>query len=172
MPDKEMVTSSACQPDLRFGKAERLRHKRLVDRLFREGKSFYAYPLRVVYVVDSDRNMLENFKSRRGSEDADVSERMNRMRVASLQMMVSIPKRKMRHAVDRVWLRRRVREAWRLSRVPLREALTESGLAMSVGLMYVGSEKLGYKVISHRMSHIIAKLEAVVAAMKDKEEGE
>lgn len=155
--------------DLRMGKEERLRHKRLVDRLFGEGKSFYAYPLRVVYVVSSAEETLTGFSSRHLPEASDASGCLDLMKIGSLQVMVSVPKRKMRHAVDRVWLRRRVREAWRLSRVELREMLREKGLTMSVALVYVSDEKHPYRVISQRMVHIMDRLAASVAG---KEGGE
>lgn len=157
---------------LGMGKSERLRHKRLVDRLFREGKSFYAYPLRVVYVVAPAEKAVGSFKSRHIPEGGDAAERLRRMNIESLQMMVNIPKRKMRHAVDRVRLRRLVREAWRLSRVPLRGHLSDSGLSMSVALLYVSNEKLPYRVISQRMTHIMSRLEAAAADAAGKGEAQ
>lgn len=144
-------------------KAERLRHKRLVDRLFREGKSFYSYPLRVVYLLDSPEGMLSSFKSRGKSDDREPCDKLRQMRIDSLQMLVNVPKRKMRHAVDRVWLRRRIREAWRLSRCGLKSQLSQTGKVLSVAIVYVGTEKKPYSTIAQRMSHILSRLETSLA---------
>ncbi len=40
--------------------------------------------------------------------------------VGALQMLVTVPKKKRRRAVDRVLMRRRIREAYRINRRPLR----------------------------------------------------
>lgn len=154
---EEVHTDELCG-SLRMRKPERLRHKRLVDRLFSRGRSFYAYPLKVVYLLDSLDDLLAEFKSRRDEEQRPVVQRLAEMRIEHLQMLVTVPKRKMRHAVDRVWLRRRVKEAWRLSRVALRERLKEHHRTMSVALVYVGNEKHPYATIEKKMQQIMERL--------------
>ena len=71
-----------------------------IDALFMRGadaEAILAYPLRVVWRVNSARK-------------ADVD---------TPKFLISVPKRRMRHAVDRVLLRRRVRESYRLNRPEL-----------------------------------------------------
>ena len=71
---------------LRLDKREKLRGKTRVDGIFVAGTSVIAYPLRAVFMVERDT----------GGE------------TAAARFLVSIPKKKIRHAVDRVLLRRRV----------------------------------------------------------------
>lgn len=142
-----------------MGKGEKLRHRRLIDRLFAGGRSKYAYPLRAIYTVSSVGEVASCFRSRTGKAEAAA---LAAMRIDNLQFLVSVPKRKQHRAVDRVWLRRRIREAWRLSRGPLRARLRDSGLAMSVAFVYVGSQKLEYAALHSRILKIMEHLLKVV----------
>ena len=73
-----------------FHKYERLCSRRLIDDLFAGGaKSFSVFPLRAV------------FKHGEG---------------ANTQVLVSVSKRRLRHAVDRNRAKRQVREAYRLNK--------------------------------------------------------
>ena len=84
-----------------FSKAERLCSKKLIERLFSGGnKSFPAFPLRVVYM----------------SLSADESE-------ADVSILISVPKKRFKHAVDRNRVKRQVREAYRLNKHILLDAL-------------------------------------------------
>lgn len=84
-----------------FSKAERLCSKKLIERLFGgEGKSFPAFPLRVVYMPLTEEEMA-----------ADVS------------ILVSVPKKRFKRAVKRNRVKRQVREAYRRNKHILTEAL-------------------------------------------------
>lgn len=157
-----------------MGKAEKLRHKRLVDRLFAAGKSVYAYPLRAVWLVEPMADTIATFRSHHIPDEGSPSERLKMMRIDALQFLISVPKRKQHHAVDRVWLRRRIREAWRLQRSPLKQYLQQHELTMSVALIYVEDTKLEYADIAVRIGKIVTKLEkkAHIAAGDISDSGE
>ena len=145
-----------------FGKSERLCHTRLADRVFRQGKSFYAFPLRVIYTLESSDETSGLFKPSRFGEEANAQLRLAKMGIAPLQVMLTVPKRKMRRAVDRVRLRRLMREAWRIARIPLRDLLLDKGLVMNVALIYSGDEMASYSVIEKKMSKVMSRLTEAV----------
>lgn len=147
---------------LKFPKQERLRHKRLVDRVFSEGKSIYAYPLRMVYCIDTRSSQLAVFRSRHIPEGATPADTLDNMRIAPLQMMISVPKRKMKHAVDRVLLRRRIREAWRLTRASIHKTISGTDIACSVAIIYVGNEIHDYHTIEAKIRKLIDTLQASI----------
>ncbi len=95
--------------DLSFDKSCRLHLKSMVDNLFSRGKTFYDFPLRLTWIALSQEEADSLF---RAGCPADVG---------ALQMLVTVPKKKRRRAVDRVLMRRRIREAYRINRRPLED---------------------------------------------------
>lgn len=133
---------------LRMGKSERLHHRTLVEGLFAEGKSMYEFPLRMVW-------------RRMPAEKLDSSFRNGRPAgIAPVQMMVTIPKKKRRHAVDRVLMRRRIREAYRLNRMPMREALAQlpADGFLQIAFIYLHNENAEYAELEPKMQKLLAKL--------------
>lgn len=131
-----------------FPKSERLRYKALVDTLFTKGKSIYEYPLRLVYRPLSEEELQDTFRI--AVPDG----------IAPLQVLITIPKKRRRHAIDRVLMRRRVREAWRLQRRPLRQGIEENPRlrTVSVALIYMSNENIPTSEISNKISTLIKKL--------------
>lgn len=98
-----------------FSKAERLCSKKLIERLFGgEGKSFPAFPLRVVYMPLSEEEVA-----------ADVS------------ILVSVPKKRFKRAVKRNRVKRQVREAYRRNKHILTEALAAQEGAPRMALAFI-----------------------------------
>lgn len=99
-----------------FPKAQKLCSQKLADRLFTQPRrhSAIAYPLRVVWLK---------------REAAD--------RACPLQLLISVPKRHLKHAVDRNRAKRQVREAYRLQKESLEQRLAQSGAALAIALLWV-----------------------------------
>lgn len=92
-----------------FTKKERICSKLLIDKLFSGGnQSTAVYPLRAVYMSTE-------------KDDTPVS------------VLISVPKRKFRHAVDRNRMKRQIREAYRLNKHILWDKLenTPQGIAIA-----------------------------------------
>lgn len=88
------MTPSACTPApmaCGLSKSERIVSRSLVDKMFGGGssRSMSAYPLRLVYMKMEQRDG------------------------AQAQILVSVPKKHFKHAVDRNRVKRQVREAYR-----------------------------------------------------------
>ncbi|KAA3440791.1 ribonuclease P protein component [Rufibacter hautae] len=111
----------------RFPKEERLRSKKLIEQLFREGSSFNSYPLRFVALQVP------------GSAELPV------------QVLVSVSKRSFKKAVDRNRIKRQMREAYRLHKHTLSKANPEGG-TWCIGILYIGKEKSPFNVISKKLN--------------------
>lgn len=120
---------------LRLYKKEKLCSAVAIDTLFGRGagvNSALAYPLRAVW----------RHNPRRHSD-------------APIAFVVSVPKRRLRHAVDRVAMRRKIREAYRLSRSSL--TLPE-GARYDVAFIYVADRLTDYRSVERAIDRLTRKI--------------
>jgi len=109
-------------------KAERLNSKIVIDRLFSGCNSAMAvFPLRVVWSV-----------SERGLDEADVP---------PVRMLVSVPKKRFRHAVDRNRMKRQVREAFRLNKGVLWKALDGTNKRIDLAFICITDKLMSSQVV-------------------------
>lgn len=123
--------------NFRLYKREKLCSHAAIDAMFAAGNGLIAYPLRAVYCW---REPLCG--------------------AAQARFMITIPKKKIRTAVGRVALRRRVREAYRLNRPLLLPALQQAGRQLDVAFIYLSSSPKPYAVIQEKMQEILTKIAA------------
>jgi len=121
--------------DYRLPKPAKLCSQTAIDRLFaqRDAKGALAYPLRAVW-----------------------GENHNRLRGDAVQFLISVPKKRIRHAVDRVTLRRRIRETYRLNR----QDYFPDTLPAPVDILfvYVGNTLEPYARINASMKRLLHKI--------------
>ena len=118
-----------------FHRDERLKSRKVIGMLFKEGKTFGQYPLRVVYMPVEERR--SDFPA---------------------QFTVSVPKKKFPKAVSRNRIRRQVREAWRLNKHRLYRALRGKEQQYALLVIYVAQEALPYEEIERAMQQMIRRL--------------
>lgn len=132
----------------KLGKECRLRLKSLADGLFEKGESIYDFPLRMSYRILTREELDATFR------------KLKPEGIGKIQMLVTVPKKKRRHAVDRVLLRRRIREAYRINRHILTEALADRKDigTLSVAFIYIHGENCDYHLIEKKMVRMLTKL--------------
>jgi ribonuclease P protein component len=123
----------------KFGlyKKEKLCSSRAVEILFSPGGAEFSrlcYPLRAV----ARRNALRK-------SDAPVA------------FLITVPKKRLRHAVDRVQMRRRIRESYRLNHHDYPVADSER---IDLGLVYVADKLMPYSAVEKAMKKILSELSA------------
>ena len=119
------------EPKYTLNKSERLCSKKLIERLFGGGnKSFPTFPIRVVYMY------LEAEET-----SADIS------------VLISVPKKRFKHAVKRNRVKRQIREAYRHHKHILIDALQASEQPKKMALAFIWldnklhqTEAVSYKV--------------------------
>jgi len=119
-------------PKFGFRPSERLKSRRLIQALFKQGQSFSKYPIRLVYMPVTDPSLP-----------------------SPVQCTVSVPKRRFRRAAHRNRIRRQVREAWRLHKTALYQQLEGHDTTYAFMLLYVGKEALPFADIDRSMKRII-----------------
>lgn len=147
MTDLE-VTSNTQNERLTLRKSAKLRHRTLVQDLFQKGKSVYSGPLRVTFRPLSNEELEASFRVR-------IPDLMG-----PVQMMITVPKKKRRHAVDRVLMRRRIREAFRLQWHPLRRMVQDDPTirTLSLAFVYIDTENAEMECIMTAMESALSKV--------------
>ncbi len=77
---------------------------------------------------------------------------------ALLQTGIGVSSRHFKKAVDRNRIKRLMREAWRLQKNQLQEALNKHNKTMSVFILYNGKELPDYILVFEKFTHIINRL--------------
>lgn len=110
----------------KFPKEARLRGKKEIDTLFQEGFSIYQYPYKVFFS--------------QAPENEQVS--------LPPQILISVPKKIFKRANDRNLIKRRIKEAWRVSRNLLANPEFQNQYRINrLALIYTAKEPLALKVL-------------------------
>ena len=115
-----------------YPKNHKLKSKKSIDLLFSKGKSVSKYPLRLVYAVADEKHM-----------DGEL-----------MKMGVSVSKKYFKHAVDRNYFKRILRETYRLNQHLLREHLEQPYNFM---FFYQTKDRLTYAEIEQKTVQLFEK---------------
>lgn len=121
-----------------FGKAEKLCKIKSIDRLFSQGDSFIAYPLRVVYFLEE-----------RGEDINDPS---------AASVLVSVSKKKFKRAVKRNKVKRLIREAYRLNKSQFLEVMKTENKQIEIAFLYLKSDLPTYEEVEKSILKALATL--------------
>lgn len=138
MDSRNQKPNLTTKPNLKLHKSEKLCSQTAIDALFRPGKAAkgaIAYPLRMVAAPRTDAG--------------------RRAGAAKVQFLISVPKKRLRHAVERVMMRRRIREAFRLNRELIPAGSTEP---VDVAFIYIGNSTVSYSRIEWAMKRLLSEL--------------
>jgi ribonuclease P protein component len=126
--------------DYRFtlGRTERLKSRKLIEQLFREGRHFSVFPFRAYYRLTDELP-------------------------SPLQFGISASSRNFKRAVDRNRIKRWCREAYRLQKNDLQQRLQENDRQGILFLVYTGKQLPAYEVIYEKMGLILQKLSNLVS---------
>jgi ribonuclease P protein component len=117
--------------NFKLPKNERLHSQKLIKELFDKGSSFFLYPFKVM--------VLEISAEEKGT----------------YQVLFSVSKKKIKKAVDRNLVKRRMKEAYRLNKS---EILTSGHPNKLIGLIYVSSEIGSFQFIEQKICKILTKI--------------
>ena len=122
-----------------YSKKEKLKSKILIEKLFSEGKSVSSFPLRMVFI---GTEFDEEIKAKCG---------------------VSVSKRNFKKAVDRILIKRLMREAYRLNKNFYFNNITTQYALM---ILYIGNEKPMFEQINKAMKILLERFVEKVSEEK------
>lgn len=123
-------------------KTERLCSKKQIEDLYQHGQRLWVFPYHVCWL--------------RRDSDATVP----------AQVLISVSKKRFRHAVDRNRVKRLTRECWRLHKSQLNALLQQADCSLTLSLSYGHNEILDYQTLFHRMDKVVERLEEKLVETK------
>jgi ribonuclease P protein component len=114
-----------------FKKDEKLKSRKTIELLFKEGKSFSIFPFRVLWMFNE---------------------------TATLQTGFAVSSKHFKKAVDRNRIKRLMREAYRLQKNELQDQLLQRQKQIAVFIIYVGNELPGYDIIFEKTGLVLKRL--------------
>ena len=133
-----MQPEDANKQHLTFSKEERICSKLTIERLFDKQQKVSIYPYRCFY----DFTPV--------SDEAKVN-----------RILIIVPKRSFKHAVDRNRLKRLTREAWRLHHRQEFDPHLPDGIRADLMFYYVGRDLLPYNLVESKIIEILHRLTKV-----------
>ena len=99
-----------------FRKTEKICNQNQIDSLFKEGKSLKSGLFRILFI-----------------ETETTSK-------APVQVLIAVPKKNLRHAVDRNRMKRLIREAYRLSKHTISDKYVKAGIHLDIAIIFMGKQ--------------------------------
>lgn len=121
--------------EFKFPKSERLTNKKKFEKLFESGIVVKAFPFKLIYLIEDTK------------EDAEP-----------MQFAFTVPKRSFNKAVDRNYIKRRMKEAFRLSKHEIIENIDIEKQILYAILIYTNRDKMGYHKIEKGWNKVLKKL--------------
>lgn len=97
-----------------FRKPEKICNQNQIDKLFHDGKSFTSGLFKLIF-VETEKEVLP-----------------------FVQVLIAVPKRNLRHAVDRNRMKRLIREAYRLNKHKVVDEYTKAGKHLDIAFLFLG----------------------------------
>tara|TARA_B100000780_G_scaffold266607_1_gene222964 strand:+ start:270 stop:644 length:375 start_codon:yes stop_codon:yes gene_type:complete len=118
----------------KFPKKQRLCNENVIKEMFSIGKSFTTSNIRLVWIEDYNND--------------DVT----------VKSIIVVPKKKIKLAVKRNIIRRRMKDAYRLHKIELEKILKVNKLQLSIAIIYQKEKILPYKTVEEEIKLILDRL--------------
>ena len=116
-----------------FKKDEKLKSRKTIEQLFKEGKSFSNFPFRVLW-------------------------KFTETKISTMQTGFAVSSKHFKKAVDRNRIKRLMREAYRLQKNDLQNQLKLQQKQLAVFFIYIGNELPEYEFIFDKTGAVLSRL--------------
>ncbi len=122
-----------------FPKKERICSKKTFDYLFTHGQKMKHGPLRCIYIFNPPDELIES----------------------PVSVAFSVPKRLLKRAVDRNYIKRRLREGFRLHKHSLLSTLNKEGNTLAFIIIYTKPYKIPYHSLISSFTKLLKRFQEI-----------
>ena len=118
----------------KFPKKQKLCGEKVIERLFANGKSISEKPFRAIWNFEKNNDQV------------------------FVKSLIVVPKKRLKLAVDRNVLKRRIKEAYRLQKKQLECFLEGTNQQLNLAIIYQQEEILDYKTLEEKINLLLSRL--------------
>ena len=118
-----------------FGAKSRIKSKKQITQIFKSNTSGFVYPIKFLYTLNEDHEL------------------------GTAQVLITVPKRGFKLAVNRNKIKRLIRESYRLHKPEFEKTLLENRIAIDLAFIYTGKNSCDFNQIDSCMERIIYSVE-------------
>jgi ribonuclease P protein component len=126
----------------KFTKAERLKSKKEIAAVFKSKNTGLVYPVKFLF---------------------DTSVVSSGEREPGVKVLITVPKRSFKKAVDRNRIKRLIRESYRTQKHNLVSLAAEKNLAVNIAFVYVAKEVLTFNDVNRAIGKVLHEIERKIA---------
>jgi ribonuclease P protein component len=119
-----------------LGKSERLKSRKQIDILFKDGKKITLFPIRLLYKIENGPG--------------------------EIQAGFTVSSKNFPGAVDRNRIKRLSREVYRVRNSDLKKAVADNKKQLHLFFIYTGREILPYEQLSSKLIQVLAKMVRII----------
>lgn len=131
--DRVFFITTIISRQFTYSENERLKSRKQIEYLFAQGKNISIFPIKVLF------EYVQNT-------------------AIPIQAGMTVSSRKFKKAVDRNRVKRIMREAYRLQKIPLQNILTERNISLATFFIYTGKELPAFRELHKKMGIILHQL--------------
>ena len=145
-----------------LSKSERIVSQKLINELFTGGQSqsLTAFPIRIVYeqlsTLNSQTSILKPQLSILNSQTSTLNSQLSTLK-SQISILISVPKRRFKHAVDRNRVKRQLREAYRKNKQLLISELPE-GQSVALAFIWLSDQHLPSSIVEQRVTGLLQRI--------------
>jgi ribonuclease P protein component len=117
-----------------FPKKQKLCGEKVIERLFANGKSISEKPFRAIWNFEKNNDQV------------------------FVKSLIVVSKKRLKLAVDRNVLKRRIKEAYRLQKKKLECFLESTNQQLNLAIIYQEEEILDYKTLEEKINLLLSRL--------------
>ncbi len=156
------------QLNFTYPKAEHLKSRKAIEQLFKSGQSFFIYPYKVVYQINSPEVRksgspeVEPINQHATPSSKLITSGLPDFRTFGLLSGFAVSTKNFKRAVDRNRIKRLGREAFRLNKHSLTQQLEANHQQLQVFFIFTDKKLPDYKLIEPKMQACLKKLGWIV----------